>query len=66
MTSTGCLKPCLCYDTGIELGRMLREGTPDAELLEAIRECILSKPEQHCFEKEDEISEKKLMAQIGG
>jgi len=66
LTSSGKLKPCLCYDQGVELAPLLRGGASDAELSEVIKECIFNKPKQHCFEDISEISESKLMSQIGG
>lgn len=66
LTSTGKLKPCLCYDRGIELSPLLRGGASDDELAAVIKECIENKPRQHCFEDISEISEVKLMSQIGG
>ncbi|MBR6351270.1 MAG: GTP 3',8-cyclase MoaA [Firmicutes bacterium] len=66
LTSTGKLKPCLCYDQGVELAPLLRSGASDEELTEVIRSCIFEKPKQHCFDDISEISENKLMSQIGG
>ena len=66
LTSTGILKPCLCFDTGIALGTLLRSGATDTELLETIERCIYEKPRQHCFDAPEAITEKKHMSEIGG
>ena len=36
LTSTGLLKPCLCYETGTDLKPLLRGGADDATLRDAI------------------------------
>ena len=67
LTSQGQLKPCLSFDTGIDLMPVLK-GTDD-ELREAIRKAIYDKPEAHSFSdsgNEDEHAEHRLMSQIGG
>ena len=65
LTSQGQIKPCLSYDTGIDLKPYLK-GT-DEELEAALREAILSKPVGHCFEEKRFGSEEhRLMSQIGG
>lgn len=66
LTSTGFLKPCLCYDAGVELRPLLRGGADDAALRDAIRAAILQKPVAHCFTQRDNITEHKSMNQIGG
>jgi len=66
LTSNGKLKPCLCYDRGVELKPLLRGGASDEDIAETIKNCILDKPEKHCFEDISEISESRLMSQIGG
>lgn len=65
LTSVGELKSCLCYGNEISLKKALREGD-GAEVGRLIRESIISKPKQHCFEELENITEKKRMAQIGG
>ena len=68
LTSQGQLKPCLCYETGIDLKPFL--AASDDELREAIRAAILTKPAAHCFEEndfaDDKRGEHRLMSQIGG
>ena len=70
MTSTGKLKPCLCYADTVDLKRILR-GTADdtqreREIAEAIARAVNRKPEAHCFERLQEITEEKRMVEIGG
>lgn len=68
LTSTGEIKPCLCYAQTIPLKDILRDGQPDQDrrIREKILEAVLSKPRMHCFEHREEITEEKKMAQIGG
>lgn len=66
LTSTGSLKPCLCFETGTDLGMLLRGGATDTELLEAMERCIYEKPRQHCFDAPEAITETKRMSEIGG
>ena len=66
LTSTGLLKPCLCYEQGVELRPLLRGGADDTTLRDAIREAILQKPAAHCFAQQENITEHKSMNQIGG
>ena len=65
LTSQGQIKPCLCYEDGIDLKPYLKRS--DRELEEALREAILKKPAGHCFTVERFGSgEHRLMSQIGG
>ncbi|MDO4619260.1 MAG: GTP 3',8-cyclase MoaA [Lachnospiraceae bacterium] len=69
LTSTGTLKSCLCYDTGMETSWIFKEGDPEARaalLEDAVRQATLMKPEKHCFSEPEKITEHKLMTQIGG
>lgn len=73
LTSQGKLKPCLCYGDTVDLMPLLKEQKGDkngesltAVLREAIRKAIRNKPEQHCFEAEDGITESAKMVSIGG
>lgn len=70
LTSTGFLKPCLCYDEGVDLRRIIRSGQSKAEtessLVEALAQAVYEKPAKHCFGEQTEISEHKTMNQIGG
>lgn len=66
LTSRGFLKPCLCFDEGADLRALLRSGAPDAEILAAIEGCVFNKPRQHCFDTPQDMTESRLMSQIGG
>ncbi len=66
LTSEGVLKPCLCYDSDIDLKSILRKGATADELAKVICEAILNKPKAHCFEMPGQISEIRSMSQIGG
>ena len=68
LTSTGELKPCLCYGDVIPLREILRDGRGEKgeRIREKIREAVRSKPAAHCFERRTEITEQRKMAQIGG
>ena len=44
----------------------LLTGATDEELLSAMEGAIFRKPRQHCFEAPEEMTEQKLMSQIGG
>lgn len=47
LTSTGKLKLCLFYETGLSLKDMLRNGASDKEISLAITHCVNSKPLRH-------------------
>lgn len=72
LTSVGKLKPCLCYGESVDVRTILRsmKEAPEKEQLEKIEkvisEAILKKPEKHCFETKEKITEERNMAQIGG
>lgn len=66
LTSTGHLKPCLCYEQGTDLRPLLRGGADDAALRAAIRQAVYQKPAAHCFAERQDITEHKSMNQIGG
>ena len=73
LTATGELKYCLCYEDGLDLRAILRKDRQaevvqqlQAELHAAFLEAMRKKPEAHCFERPEEISEEKLMSKIGG
>lgn len=63
LTSDGFLKTCLCYDSGVMLKNILREGKDIRPYME---KAIYRKPEKHCFENKTEITEKRGMSGIGG
>ena len=66
LTSTGQLKPCLCYADSADLRALIRGGCTDEELTEALRAAIYNKPRAHCFDTSTGITEKHMMSQIGG
>ena len=66
LTSTGQLKPCLCYADSADLRALIRGGCTDDELTEALRAAIYNKPRAHCFDTSTGITEKHAMSQIGG
>ena len=49
MTADGFLKPCLQYETGMDLRTLLRDGASDAELKAQIEMTITQKPKCHHF-----------------
>ena len=65
VTSTGLLKPCLCYGEGTDLRALLRGGAGDAALEQAMAATIYEKPRSHCFGT-GRITEQHVMAAIGG
>jgi cyclic pyranopterin phosphate synthase len=66
LTSTGILKPCLCYGEGDDLGALLRQGCGEEELRARMRACIEAKPTAHCFTQLEGITEHRAMSTIGG
>ncbi len=64
LTSTGALKPCLCYGDGIDLRTILRDGGGEEPLKAAIAQAILQKPAGHCFRQGG--AQPSTMNQIGG
>ena len=47
---------------------ILRDNRPCREerIRDKIRQAVMAKPQMHCFEKSEQITEKKRMVQIGG
>lgn len=71
LTSMGFLKPCLCYDKGVDLRAILRDdakgqGSMEVKLKTAMEQAILEKPMEHCFEQPEGMTEWQNMIQIGG
>lgn len=68
LTSTGELKPCLCYGDVVPLREILRDTEAEKEerIREKIREAVRIKPRAHCFENAAAVTEKRKMNQIGG
>lgn len=65
LTSTGEVKGCLCYDEKTSLKEAVRRKERE-EIRKLLSETIQSKPEMHCFENLESITEAKKMSQIGG
>lgn len=66
LTAEGKLKPCLCYENGVDLRPFLRDKHKENCLKEVMKQCILNKPDAHCFLEAEAITEKNAMIQIGG
>ena len=70
LTSQGYLKTCLCYSDGADLREVLRGDMPEEEkktaLRERMREAVFRKPDAHCFEKPEAMTEYAGMNAIGG
>ena len=67
LTADGVLKPCLCFNDGLPLKPLLRNGISDSDLADAMRNEIENKPRQHKFcEAADKTTETRRMVQIGG
>ena len=67
LTSGGFLKPCLQYETGTDLKKLLRQNESEACIRAAIEDTIRKKPNGHQFgKKQDGNSENRMMWQIGG
>ena len=65
LTAEGFLKLCLQYPDGLDLRRLLRSGSDDEAIRQAIEEAIRLKPRGHSFGN-DQRSDKRKMVQIGG
>ncbi len=65
LTSTGQIKPCLCYEDHISLKEAVRSGRTD-EIQKLLLSAIDRKPDGHRFDESELITEKHEMAQIGG
>ncbi len=68
LTASGFLKTCLQYEIGVDLRALLRNGSEDAVILDAIRVAIFEKPAQHHFSQRSgkAVDETRNMNQIGG
>ena len=71
LTSTGKLKPCLCYSSNIDISGILMDSLlsdrrKDERLKECIMECIKRKQCSHSFEDFSKVSELRDMSEIGG
>ena len=63
LTSQGQIKPCLCYEEGVDLRPALETG--DEAVREAIEKAIRMKPEGHSFHEIEKV-EPRAMSEIGG
>jgi cyclic pyranopterin phosphate synthase len=66
LTSQGWLKPCLCFDTGLDLRSLIRNGASDDIIKERMFRAIFDKPTGHCFQNQEAITEQNYMVKIGG
>ena len=66
LTSTGEIKPCLCYAETFNLQQVIRGGGSDAQIREIMKKAIYAKPAAHCFETLQDVSEEHRMVSIGG
>lgn len=82
LTSEGCLKLCLQYESGTDLRELLRSGADDTKIKEAVKNAVFAKPACHHFteavsgraedgkmpeaENAGEQIETKGMSRIGG
>ena len=66
LTSQGFLRPCLASEAGCDLKTLLRSGATDEKLLKAIQTTIWEKPQEHHFERKQNIPETRGMYRIGG
>ena len=66
LTSDGKLRNCLFALDETDVRGLLRGGAPDAEIAQAIRDCIASKWEGHEINTSRFIQPERLMHSIGG
>lgn len=85
LTAQGFLKGCLCYEDGVDLRPILRDGAEmpkkdgyfrweekkdrteiGERLKKAMEKGIWEKPEAHCFERPEDMTERRGMSAIGG
>ena len=65
LSAMGDLKPCLCFEPTANVRDLLRkQGEEAAGRL--LRKVIFDKPEAHCFNKIEDITEDRQMIAIGG
>ena len=68
LTADGILKPCLNFESRINLKQEMRSGISDSDLEHLLKEVIYTKPRCHAFgdETKKDLQEKRRMAGIGG
>lgn len=65
MTSTGQIKPCLCYAQSYDIRPAARMEDRN-QIRSVLQRAIENKPKKHCFELFEAVTERRKMAQIGG
>lgn len=65
LTADGKLKPCLCYGDYIDIKERLRSHT-GGSVDQGIQAAVAGKPDGHCFENIEKITENRKMSGIGG
>lgn len=65
LTSTGEIKPCLCFGETVSIRENARKQDADG-VIRCLKDAIDRKPAMHQFEKYEEVTERKNMSQIGG
>lgn len=67
LTASGVLKPCLQYNSNVDLKTLIRGGAKDEELIALIQDTIYHKPAAHHFGVGVDLEdEQRRMNQIGG
>ena len=66
LSSEGYLKLCLCYEQGMDLRELLRDGSSMQKIKAQMQQAIAHKPVEHCFSEKEKMTETQVMAQIGG
>jgi cyclic pyranopterin phosphate synthase len=66
LTADGHLRACLFSDREIDIKAPLREGKPDAQLVDVIKLAIKNKPKGHAFHKTGPRKCVRQMSSIGG
>ncbi len=65
LSADGKLLPCLLSDKEIDVRPSLRAGAGESKIRDLVMEAVASKPEGHHMDA-GEISQKRLMTQVGG
>ena len=66
VTCEGRVKPCLCYEDSYDIRPFLQKEGQREACAEYLKEIILKKPEAHCFDRVQQVTEHKAMSRIGG
>lgn len=62
LTADGRLRSCLFSDDELDVKALLREGAPDEQVREIIRQALVTKPAEHGMR----VGTRRRMSQIGG